>query len=119
MHRKPSRYARHLALIFASRIFRSLIPPITAVTLISTLVGVYETLLKVRGLGQGDERKAGVGASTGWGGRGTAHTNCPGAGRAMLMQVPLQENKPCYLPVLPALAHDLNRTTASRRNGRT
>lgn len=47
VHRKPSRYARHLALIFASRIFRSLIPPITAVTLISTLVGVYETLLKV------------------------------------------------------------------------
>ncbi|KFM28033.1 UPF0187 protein, chloroplastic [Auxenochlorella protothecoides] len=46
VHRKPSRYARHLALIFASRIFRSLIPPITAVTLISTLVGVYETLLK-------------------------------------------------------------------------
>lgn len=49
LHRKPSRYARHLALIFASKIVRALIAPVLVVALISVLVGLYETLL-------GDER---------------------------------------------------------------
>lgn len=49
LHRKPSRYVRHLALIFASKIVRALIAPVLVVALVSALVGLYETLL-------GDER---------------------------------------------------------------
>lgn len=45
-HRHPDRYARHLALILFSKIFRALIPPIGTVMLVAVGVGVYETLLE-------------------------------------------------------------------------
>lgn len=45
-HRRPSRYARHLALILVSKIFRALILPVLWVMLVAVGVGVYETLLE-------------------------------------------------------------------------
>ena len=41
------RYAKHLAFLFASRVFRALLGPVMAVMAVATCVGIYETLVTV------------------------------------------------------------------------
>ena len=43
------RYAKHLAHMFTSRVFRQLLGPVLAVMTIALAVGVYETLVGVSG----------------------------------------------------------------------
>ncbi|KAK9904842.1 hypothetical protein WJX75_003620 [Coccomyxa subellipsoidea] len=43
-HRSTTRYSRHLSGIVDSRIFRGLLPTLTAVMMVATFVSVYETL---------------------------------------------------------------------------
>ncbi|EFN56787.1 hypothetical protein CHLNCDRAFT_21860, partial [Chlorella variabilis] len=44
-HRNSMRYAKHLAHMFTSRVFRQLLGPVLAVMTIALAVGVYETLV--------------------------------------------------------------------------
>lgn len=48
-HRNSFRYAKHLAHMFSSRVFRQLLGPVLAVMALALFVGVYETLVNVRG----------------------------------------------------------------------
>ncbi len=47
-HRRSYRYAKHLANMFSSRVFRQLLGPVLAVMALALFVGVYETLVNVR-----------------------------------------------------------------------
>lgn len=46
-HRNSYRYAKHLAHMFSSRVFRQLLGPVLAVMALALFVGVYETLVNV------------------------------------------------------------------------
>ncbi|KAL4444075.1 hypothetical protein ABPG75_011812 [Micractinium tetrahymenae] len=49
-HRNSFRYAKHLAHMFSSRVFRQLLGPVLAVMALALFVGVYETLVNRGGL---------------------------------------------------------------------
>ena len=47
-HRSTTRYVKHLAHMFTSRVFKSLLVPMCGVMSVALGVGIYETLLKAR-----------------------------------------------------------------------
>ena len=46
-HRNSMRYAKHLAHMFTSRVFKQLLGPVLAVMALALSVGIYETLVNV------------------------------------------------------------------------
>lgn len=49
-HRNSFRYAKHLAHMFSSRVFRQLLGPVLAVSALALFVGIYETLVSAGAL---------------------------------------------------------------------